>query len=95
MDGSEVRFYSIFFVFPPLPPLTHTQTLPVSASVSQESKQQILQPLSVLRPKFRVNDNIATSHLRAHLELITPGRCSIASRPRTIHLSISGFPAFF
>ena len=24
------------------------------ASVSQESKQQILQPLSVLRPKFRV-----------------------------------------
>jgi hypothetical protein len=24
-------------------------------SVSQESKQQILQPLSVLRPKFRVS----------------------------------------
>jgi hypothetical protein len=26
-----------------------------SQSVSQESKQQILQPLSVLRPKFRVS----------------------------------------
>ena len=27
----------------------------VLPSVSQESKQQILQPLSVLRPKFRVS----------------------------------------
>lgn len=27
----------------------------VSDSVSQESKQKILQPLSVLRPKFRVS----------------------------------------
>lgn len=31
-------------------PLTY-----VADSVSQESKQKILQPLSVLRPKFRVS----------------------------------------
>jgi hypothetical protein len=36
-------------------------------SVSQESKQQILQPLSVLRPKFRVSrfstDGVVTLHV--------------------------------
>jgi hypothetical protein len=33
-------------------------------SVSQESKQQILQPLSVLRPKFRVRIQTTTHRLR-------------------------------
>ena len=58
-----------WFYFFSLHPILHTH-VSVSASVSQESKQQILQPLSVLRPKFRVNEhfnNIATSNIRIHL----------------------------
>lgn len=67
MDGSQVRFifhYTRSFIL----------TSPFPPSVSQESKQQILQPLSVLRPKFRVNEhfnNIATSiYLCTHLQAI-------------------------
>ena len=39
-DMNDARDSILMYMFPP--------------SVSQESKQQILQPLSVLRPKFRV-----------------------------------------
>ena len=59
----------VLFIFS-LHPILYTH-VSVSASVSQESKQQILQPLSVLRPKFRVNEtsfnNIATSNFPTHL----------------------------
>ena len=83
------KYVSVFFF---TASFIHTHTI-ISASVSQESKQQILQPLSVLRPKFRVNEcfnNIATFNLRAHLDYTT-GRGSIASRPRTIIVP----PGFF
>ena len=49
MDRKFVLFFSLYLIL-----YTH---ISVSASVSQESKQQILQPLSVLRPKFRVNEH--------------------------------------
>ena len=53
-----------------------------SFSVSQESKQQILQPLSVLRPKFRVNAAfVMYSHLIINITTL-PGRCPIFARPR-------------
>jgi hypothetical protein len=53
-----------------------------SFSVSQESKQQILQPLSVLRPKFRVNATFAMySHLITNITTL-PGCCPILARPR-------------
>ena len=47
MDGLQVRS----------PPLLFIGRMPTlwARSVSQESKQQILQPLSVLRPRFRVS----------------------------------------
>ena len=49
MDGSQVCYtFSLH-------PILHIH-VSVSASVSQELKQQILQPLSVLRPKFRVSE---------------------------------------
>ena len=63
MDCKFVSLHAILFII-----LTVSVS---STSVSQESKQQILQPLSVLRPKFRVNEhfknNIATSNFRTHL----------------------------
>lgn len=50
MDRKYVSFSLYLRLVHPL--LTRLHFAP---SVSQESKQQILQPLSVLRPKFRVN----------------------------------------
>lgn len=61
-------------------------------SVSQESKQQILQPLSVLRPKFRVRKPCATIIHSWQTSLFLLGCCSIITRlgivsppPSTLH----------
>jgi len=62
------RKYVLLLLFS-LPASYSYLRLPFPPSVSQESKQQILQPLSVLRPKFRVNeccDGVPTSNLRAY-----------------------------
>jgi hypothetical protein len=39
-------------------------------SVSQESKQQILQPLSVLRPKFRVSGFFLLKHMHLCITIV-------------------------
>lgn len=71
--ASNVIYFSLLASYLPFPP-----------SVSQESKQQILQPLSVLRPKFRVNEQKTNSTVFISLTVPT-GRRSIASRPRMIN----------
>ena len=52
---------------------------PLSCSVSQASKQQILQPLSVLRPKFRVRFSKKPS-LTLRTQKRTSGCCAVSER---------------
>jgi len=48
-----------------------------SSSVSPEARQQILQPLSILRPKFRVRDWSANVILLRSNESFGPGRSTV------------------
>lgn len=75
MDGAEV---GVLIRFGPAFPLTDGISCPTSlSSVSPEARQQILQPLSVLRPKFRVGDwstNVILPHSNGSLG---PGRSTV------------------
>lgn len=84
----------LVLLFFPYTHILHTHvSVSVSASVSQESKQQILQPLSVLRPKFRVNEHFIKHSHSFQFPYSSIGRCPIASRSCMVIRSCR-FPPF-
>ena len=74
MDGAKV---GVLIHFGPAPPLMDGIPPLSLASVTPEARQQILQPLSVLRPKFRVGDlsiNVILPHSNGGPD---PGRSTV------------------